>query len=518
MSEGRPAGRAEAGAPHGTASAARAALACAAAVLVIGAFLMPVTRNVGGGTSLEGWWLAQAGVALGVLAFGTGRSFGRAARLAALLLLATAAQLALTTPLWLQYVDLRPDRLRSGTGPVSGAVLAVQAGVVAFALRGRVASLVASLRKVANARVVVVLAVVFVFAAAHVSPLFGPDGARHTGSYLMLLAAVLGLTTLNAVNLWLFAGAVPAADAARWRARLASFCSLPGEDRAATRADAWIPRAMALFVLAAAAVLATAVLERVSHLPDDGVYLFHAQCAASGNLSVPAPPAPEAFGSYLLDVRDGRWFATTNPGWPSVLALGVAAGAPWLVNPLLAAACVLMLHALVRRWSDRGTAHFVTLLLVASPWFLFLAASFMTHVLTLALFLAACLLVTPRAGTPRPGAAGLAGLLLGYMVLVRPLDGLIAGGFIGLWLLGRERRRWSSLATYALGCVASGIWLFVYNTALTGNPLSDPMSRYLDVLWYPGCNRLGFGADVGNVPGRWGGLDPNPGHGPMTCS
>ena len=45
------------------------------------------------------------------------------------------------------------------------------------------------------------------------------------------------------------------------------------------------------------------------------------------------------------------------------------------------------------------------------------------------------------------------------------------------------------------------------------NPLEFPIQAYLDQLWYPGANRLGFGADVGNTPTRWGNLDPWPGHG-----
>jgi len=50
-----------------------------------------------------------------------------------------------------------------------------------------------------------------------------------------------------------------------------------------------------------------------------------------------------------------------------------------------------------------------------------------------------------------------------------------------------------------------------YNAALTENPTYFPMARYFDEHWYPGANRLGFGADIGNV--GWDQIDPLPGHG-----
>ena len=71
-----------------------------------------------------------------------------------------------------------------------------------------------------------------------------------------------------------------------------------------------------------------------------------------GPITVPAPPeaARPAFDYYLLDIRDDRWLSTISVGWPSVLAIGVALGVPWLINPLLSAAAVLLGYDLVRRF------------------------------------------------------------------------------------------------------------------------------------------------------------------------
>jgi hypothetical protein len=93
------------------------------------------------------------------------------------------------------------------------------------------------------------------------------------------------------------------------------------------------------------------VLERLPHVQDSLTYLFQAQTLAGGKLTAPAPPltGPDEtphFRQEFLLVRDGRWFGKYPPGYPALLAIGVAAGGHWLVNPLLAALTVALLFAL----------------------------------------------------------------------------------------------------------------------------------------------------------------------------
>jgi hypothetical protein len=71
-------------------------------------------------------------------------------------------------------------------------------------------------------------------------------------------------------------------------------------------------------------------------------------------------------------MRDERWFGKYPPGFPAVLALGVLAGAPWLVNPVAAALAVLAIGGAIavggRAWDrfsssdvqfpDRPEQHF----------------------------------------------------------------------------------------------------------------------------------------------------------------
>ena len=186
------------------------------------------------------------------------------------------------------------------------------------------------------------------------------------------------------------------------------------------------------------------------------------------------------------------------------LAIGAFFGLEWLVNPLLGGVCVLLGHALVRRISDRGTAHVLAVLLATSPWFLWVNASFMTHAITLVLCLSGWLLVARE----RWHLAFAGGLCMGLICLVRPLDGLAVGALTGLWAigLGRARLPFLSIGTYSLGCVAGAATLLGYNYLFTGDPLFFPINDYLDRLWYAGANSIGFGPEKGN-PGGWN-LDP----------
>jgi hypothetical protein len=108
--------------------------------------------------------------------------------------------------------------------------------------------------------------------------------------------------------------------------------------------------ALILFAFAVALHVSVDVLERLPHVQDSLTHLFQAQTLAGG-LTAPAPPlagpdeSPHFRQEFLL-VRDGRWFGKYPPGYPALLAVGVAAGGHWLVNPLLAALTVALLFAL----------------------------------------------------------------------------------------------------------------------------------------------------------------------------
>jgi hypothetical protein len=199
------------------------------------------------------------------------------------------------------------------------------------------------------------------------------------------------------------------------------------------------PWIAALAATCVAAALSLFSYERHPHIPDEVAYLIHARYFAEGMLTMPIPPVAAAFDVGLFIYEPTRWFSSVPPGWPAVLAIGVLAGVPWLVNPVLTGLCVLLTHALFGHLYSRRTTRYATALLAASPWFLFLGMSLMTHILTLACVLVAAVGVVHARRTGRFAWGALAGMGVGA-ITVRPLDGFVVGLLIAAWSFGLAAR------------------------------------------------------------------------------
>lgn len=282
---------------------------------------------------------------------------------------------------------------------------------------------------------------------------------------------------------------------------------------APTRPDRWV-MAVAVTVVVIGSLLAWVVYERHPHVPDEVIYLLHARYLAEGMLTMPLPPVPSGIHLDLMHYEATRWYSPVPPGWPFVLAVGAWFGAPWLVNPMLAGLAIVLAYLVLGGMYDRRTARLATLLLAGSPWFLFMAMNFMTHMLTLVCALLAALGV---ARTRRGGSAWAAfgaGLATGAVSLIRPLEGLAVAMLMGLWSLGARGRRFRFAPSAALvvGSIVAGTLVRPYNAMLTGAPSEFPIMAYIDKYYAEGSNDMGFGPNRGL---GWSGLDPFPGHGPI---
>ena len=307
-----------------------------------------------------------------------------------------------------------------------------------------------------------------------------------------------------------------------------------------------------LVAFAVALHIAVDVLEGVPHVQDSVTYLFQAETMARGALTAPAPPLAAAestahFDQEFLLVRDDRWFGKYPPGWPALLAAGVRLGAPWLVNPLLAALSIALIFRLGVTLGARGsrgageqggvrhasrvtpnslpaslpTALLTAVLLATSPFFLIMSGSLMAHPAELfwaLLFMLAWAkaLARPLVTHHAPAArwAVVAGLALGALFLTRQFTavtiGLAYGATLGAAhflkcvapfrpaaIQGPEER-----ATPFRKCIARiGLALLtalplllalpLYQAAVTGDARTDPR-----LLYWP-YDRVGFGPGVG---------------------
>lgn len=339
------------------------------------------------------------------------------------------------------------------------------------------------------------------FAPWDVRSFFGGVYLKTAAVQLVKSGYALVIILTGALALWMAAAAIPADAWERCRNRW---------EKRNRRA---LPLLAALWVAGISSLLAWVVFERVPHLHDEVAYTYEAKYLATGRLYLEPPPEPKAFETeFSMQDRD-KWYMATTAGWPAVLALGYLIGAPWLINPLLGGIAILLAHALVRRLYSVEVADGTVLLLAGSPWLLFLSASLMPHPLTLALC-ALGLLGVVRARNEGSAIWGcVAGLAIGAMLHVRPLDAVILAVVAGVWWLsaGWSRLRLGPLAAAVVAGVAMTLLFLVYNRAVSGDPFYPPINKFTDTHYYPGANRIGFGKDVGNW--GWTELDPLPGHG-----
>ena len=441
---------------------------------------------------LDRWALAVLALALFVAGQSLRRGAGQFALLGFFFLTGGAAQLYMTEPLWFPALHLKPQNGREWVA------VAVMVAEVAVALRvlarlgiGRLAA-EAGLR-LGWGRIAIFLVLTTLFASPILNYVGRGAGAAYA-AHVVVGGALLSLHLVVLIAMSLVKSPVSGLY------RLS-------------------PVAPAAFTVAASLALGAFAFQHLPHVEDEVAYLFQARTFAAGALSVPAPPeaAQPGLDYYLLQVRDGRWFSTSVPGWPLALAPFAALGVPWLLNPLLAGLSVLLAYRIALRRLGRDQADLVALMMASSPWLLAAAASLMPHTLTLTLMLFGWWMVIRAEGAGRAGRRLFAaGLAFGWIFLTRPLDGLILGGLTGVWVLAGPRGSVARAAVYGAGCVATGALLLLHNLAMTGSPLRMALSDYLDAHWAPGANAFGFGPAIG-PPGGWGRLDLWPGHGPAEA-
>jgi hypothetical protein len=269
----------------------------------------------------------------------------------------------------------------------------------------------------------------------------------------------------------------------------------------------------AIWVFGLALILCNFSYQAFPHITDEVVYYIQAKFLAQGAITLPAPPVPEAFDIYMMEFNGDQWYSAMPPGWPAMLSLGMRLGIPWIVNPLLAGINILLAYLLFQELYNRRFARISIFLLSCSPWYIFMGMNYMNHMFTLTCFLLAGILIVwaRRKGEARWGL--LAGIAVGTVTLIRPLDGVIVGVVMGLWVIGIGGRRLNiaSIATFTLGVMCIGIVVLSYNYTLTNSPTTFPVNAYFDEHYGPGSNDLGFGANRGL---GWP-LQPFQGHDPL---
>lgn len=204
---------------------------------------------------------------------------------------------------------------------------------------------------------------------------------------------------------------------------------------------------------------------------DERAYLYQARLFAENRLYEAVPERPErAVFDALLVWHDGKLFSKYAPGYSLVLSLGVRAGVPWLVNPVIAVIALLLTFLFLRTLVAPRPALVVVTALGLSPYMIGYAGSFFAQPLSFLLTAAAFWATRSWQLTRRDGWLLVFAAAIGALIMTRPLDAACAGTVLGIWLLRKHRA--DGQLTKALIWIAPTVKLiasfFFFNYWLSG--------------------------------------------------
>ncbi len=217
---------------------------------------------------------------------------------------------------------------------------------------------------------------------------------------------------------------------------------------------------------------------------DEFAYLFQAKTFLAGRLSYPSPPEREFFDAFHI-LTEPVFAAKYPPGHALFLLPGEAAGHPW-IGPLIASILSLLLAGLLLRpVAGSAGALLVTSLFAVAPAQLQVATTYLSQ--TSFLFGALLTLFLLKQAWIRNGvawAAG-AGVTFGWIWNTRPLNAMIFGASIALFLLIRYGlraliNRKKAILGFAIPFLVAMALGLAYNQALTGSLLQTPWQLYSD--------------------------------------
>lgn len=250
----------------------------------------------------------------------------------------------------------------------------------------------------------------------------------------------------------------------------------------------------ALFVieLVAAFLISYFVFDHLAHVQDGIAQLFHAKIFAKGMLVAPAPPAPELFDFIHAIINDGKWYSQYPPGHTFLLMIGILAGAPWLINPLLGALTVVLIHFLGQELHGETVGRLSALLALFSPFLLFMNSEFMNHTSALFFFVIFLLFFAKAVKNGRLTDGAVAGAALGWFVLIRPYSAAALAIPFLLYGFFQSVKRFHELKNSIAGFVL--LFLVLVGILLSFNSLTNgsPFLFGYELKWGPQGNP-GFG-------------------------
>ena len=259
----------------------------------------------------------------------------------------------------------------------------------------------------------------------------------------------------------------------------------------------------ALVACVGSAWIAWVPLGGVPHVSDEISYTLQARLFAA-DLRMGAAADNVSMWLYPFWNNEGPMFSPFPVGWPLLLSVGERLGGAAWVNPLLCGFVPVVLYRIGRAIHDARVGLLSAVLVALSPGLWLLGGSRMAHTSVLLALGWMLVVLLERSGHRRGWLLG--GIAAAYVVLARPFDAALLAGPLLAWGVLRVPRRRDLFAWLGLPLLAT-VFVLADNQAITGDAFRFPISDWYDG-WQAreGCNRLGFGADVGcaQTLGSWG--------------
>ncbi len=215
---------------------------------------------------------------------------------------------------------------------------------------------------------------------------------------------------------------------------------------------------------------------------DEFSYLFQAKTFAAGRLAFPTPPDPVRFDAFHI-LTTPTYASKYPPGHALLLAPAARADRPWIGVHLITAAGLIGLGLLARPLLGPIGAPLLVFLFAFSPAMIQVATTYLSQTTYLTVAVLFLLALTRWIRTRGTVAGAGTGLLFGWAVITRPFNAVLLATVVLIVFLIMRPVPVRSLFTRALLAPLAGLFvcaafLLVYNTAVTGAPLTMPWSLY----------------------------------------
>ncbi|HEU5146799.1 MAG TPA: glycosyltransferase family 39 protein [Chryseosolibacter sp.] len=238
----------------------------------------------------------------------------------------------------------------------------------------------------------------------------------------------------------------------------------------------------------AAVFISDSVLEEFPNSSDEYAYLLQAEMFSRGKLWERAHDLPDFFYHINIAQHEGILVSRFPPGWPLILSIAFEIGLnPALMNPVLGLIALVVFYSFLRRYYDTRVAVWSMLAVAFTGFYLFNAASYFSHIACLLVTLLFVFNVYLYQEKKRFFYGLLAGLFLGFVVIIRYYTAVLI--FIPFFIYLAFEHRWRAVPLFlwmAIGSVPCLAYLLWYNYSITGNALL-PVT-----MWAYPAEQLGF--------------------------